>query len=271
MQTPLHSSGDTSAKGVKPGDMLGFAVNSRARDLLIACLFVEAWLVFLHFQLALHATPTVRALGQAFDMRREASIATYWSCLLTLGIGLVCFCVTVIQRRNGSAKLSCRGWAYAGIVFVCLSVDDAIAFHEKIGAITSLELMHSLNYPSYPWHVSVAPIITFCLLSAAFVIWRDVRRIEGLTAILLLALGCFAIALGLDFMEGIEEMAAMETGAANSPVLPFLMVAEELLEMVGATLILYVVFSYMTSLVRGKKAADSDAYLRQSVAEASGH
>ncbi len=269
MQAPTHNTSATGGEGVKPGDRLDNPSKSRARDLLIACLFVEAWLVFLHFQLALHTTPTVRALGQAFDITRESSIATYWACLLTLSTGLVCFIVASIQRQTGTSKLGYRGWIFAGIVFVCLSIDDAIAFHERIGAITSLELMHSMNYPSYPWHVSVAPIIVLCLLSASFVIWRDIRKIGGLTAILLLALGCFAVAFGLDFMAGIEEMAAMETGAANSPGLPILMVIEELLEMIGATLILYVVFAYMMSLMRGsKKPVTIDACANRAVVEA---
>jgi hypothetical protein len=250
MQTPFHS--DQSGDGVKPAHRLESASKNRARNLLIACFFVEAWLIFLHIQLALHSTPTVRALGQAFDMTRESSIATYWSCLLALGTGLACFFVASLLRQNGASGLRYRGWIFAGIVFVCVSVDDAIAFHEKIGAITSLGLMHSLNYPSYPWHVTVAPIVGAGLLLAALVIWRDVRKVRGLTATLLLALGCFAVALGLDFMEGITEMAALESvvPAVEVDYLPIMMLTEEGLEMVGTTMILYVVFSYLMLLMR---------------------
>jgi len=248
MQTPFQS--DKNGPEVTSGIALERPSNNRARDLLIAFLFIEVWLVFLHFQLALHTTPTVRALGQAFDITRESSIATYWSSLLALCVGMVCFFVAIQRRQSATTKPGYRKWIFAGVVFVCLSIDDAIAFHEKIGAITSLGLMHALNYPSYPWHVSVAPIIIICLLTAVIGIWRDVRKIKGLTALLLLALGCFAAALGLDFLEGVEEMAALQTGAASSPGLPSRMVIEELLEMVGTTFLLYVVFAYMTSQMR---------------------
>ncbi len=249
MQTPFHS--DMLGDGVLCGSQLEVTSKNQARNLLIVCLFVEAWLIFLHVKLALHATPTVRALGQAFDITREASIATYWSCLLAFGAGLACLFVAKLLRRNGSSKLRHRGWCFAGVVFVCLSIDDAIAFHEKIGAITSLGLMRSLNYPSYPWHVTVAPIVIIGLLLAAIVIWREVRKIEGLTTMLLLALGCFAVALGLDIVEGIKEMSAMAAMeiVPDPEYLPIMMLTEEVLEMVGTTIILYVVFSYLMSLM----------------------
>ncbi len=253
------------------GDRLSTYSKNRARDLLIACLFVEAWLVFLHFQLALHATPTVRALGQAFNLTRESSIATYWSCLLTLATGVVCFVVANLLRQSGASKFRHRAWIFSGIVFVCLSIDDAVALHEKIGAITSLELTHALNYPSYAWHISVAPVIVVALILAALVIWREIRDNTGLTITLLLSLGCFTLALGLDFMGGIEEMAAIESGgaAAASQSLPILMVIEEVLEMAGMTIMLFVVYSHMTSLVPGgRKSPTRDACVNRTAIEA---
>ena len=262
MQTPYHS--DIRGDGVPYGKLLEFTTKNQARNLLIVCFFIEAWLIFLHVTLALHATPTVRALGQAFDVTREASIATYWSCLLALGTGLACLFVANLLRRKGASKLRYRGWIFAGVVFICVSIDDAIAFHEKVGAITSLGLMNSLKYPSYPWHITVAPIVVTGLLLAAFVIWRDIRKIRGLTAMLLLALGCFAMALGLDFMEGVAEMAALESvvPAAASEHMPLLMLTEEVLEMAGTTIVLYVVFSYLMSLM-------ANANTRQPQAEGS--
>ena len=231
MQTPFHS--DTRGDGLLYGNQLVHTTKNQARNLLIVCFFIEAWLIFLHVTLALHATPTVRALGQAFDVTREASIATYWSCLLALGTGLACLFVANLLRRSSASKLRYRGWIFAGVVFVLVSIDDAIAFHEKIGAITSLGLMNSLKYPSYPWHITVAPIVVTGLLLAAFFIWRDIRKIRGLTAMLLLALGCFAVALGLGFMEGVSEMAAMESvvPTAASEHMPIIMLTEEVLEM----------------------------------------
>ena len=269
METPFHST--KSGEGVKPSPPSGKPWLNGARNVLIVCLFVEAWLIFLHVRLALHSTPTVRALGQAFDMTRESSIATYWSCLIALGIGVVCLFVASLLRRNGASRLRHRGWILAGIVFICVSIDDAIAFHEKIGAITSLGLMRSLNYPSYPWHVSVAPLVAAGVLLAAWVIWREVRKMPGLTTMLVLALGCFSMALGLDFIEGLAEMAALESAepTATAEYMPIMMLTEEALEMTGTTIVLYVVISYMISLVRdGKQVPAIGEYFDRSTVEA---
>lgn len=251
MQTPFLS--DKPGAGAVSGDRLEAPTNNRARNLLIACLFVEAWLVFLHVRLAYHATPSVRLLGQAFDVTRESSIATYWSSLLALGVGVASFLIAHLLRRNGAPGLRTRAWTFLGIVFVLVSIDDAIAFHEKIGSITSLGIMRSLNYSSYPWHITVAPFIALALLLAVYFIWRDIRKIKGLAAMLILALVCFAAAFGLDYVEGLKEMAAMASGelAPGSQHLPLLKLTEEALEMAATTIFLYVVFSYLTHLMGG--------------------
>ena len=251
MQTPFHS--DRPGDGVASADRLEAPAKNQARNLLIACLFVEAWLVFLHVRLALHATPSVRLLGQAFDVTRESSVATYWSSLLALSVGVASFFTAYLLRRNGASALRSRAWMFVGTIFVLFSIDDAIAFHEKIGSITSLEIMRSLNYSSYPWHITVAPFIALSLLLAVYFIWRDIRKVRGLSAMLILALVCFAAAFGLDYVEGLKEMAAMASGEPAPGVehLPLLRLTEEVLEMGATTLFLYVVFAYLTDLMRG--------------------
>lgn len=250
MQTPSHS--EEPGDGVVSGDRLEAPGKNRARNLLIACLFVEAWLVFLHFRLAMHATPSVRLLGQAFDVTRESSVATYWSSLLALGVGVISFFTAYLLRENGASALRSRAWMFIGTVFVLISVDDAIAFHEKIGSITSLGIMRSLNYSSYPWHITVAPFIALGLLLAVYFIWKDIRKVNGLSAMLILALVCFAAAFGLDYVEGLKEMVAVNSGelAPGSEHLPLLRLTEEMLEMGATTLFLYVVFTYLTHLMR---------------------
>jgi len=262
METQFHS--NELETGLGRDGWSRFSPKNWARNQLVLSLFILAWLVFLHYRLSLHHLPGVQVLGQAFDLTRESSFPTFWTSLLTLGIGLLCFVISHFLRHEGAPKMRRYAWSFAGIVFLVFAVDDAIAFHERIGSITSLNLVSALRYPSYPWHVTVAPILGLGLLLTFFIIWRDIRKKPGLTAWLFLALACFAGAFFLDFREGVLQMesSALQQPVPGSEALPQLMLVEEVLEIAGMTFLFFVVLSYLirltgvVDLCRKKTAAE---------------
>ena len=214
------------------------------RNVLIVCLFVEAWLIFLHFRLTQYENPTVTLLGQAFDLTRESALPTYWSSLLALGVGASALAVFLVEKAKGKPSVSKVAWLVAAILFTCISLDDAMAFHERLGAITSLDLMERLHYRSYPWHITVAPLFALGFLAIAIPIWRAVKCLPGLTFMLLVGFACYGGAIALDFVEGIYQMSRAGSTPPAFLNLPMLMVTEEALEMAGTTFFLYVFFSY---------------------------
>ncbi len=223
-------------------------------NLLIFCLFVEAWLIFLHFRIALHPNASVSVLGQAFDFTRESSLPSFWGCLVAFFTGIFAYLVSFCLGRFGGAKSALLGWKIVAVLFIVFAVDDAIGMHERIGAITSLDLMDSIGYKSYPWHIVVAPIFGISLLIALVLIWKSVRSVKGLLPMLALGIFSFGAAFGFDVVEGIEQMkgiSKLDQLGEMVEFLPYLMLMEEVLEMAGTTFFLFVAFSYFLHLAVG--------------------
>lgn len=239
---------------------LHFSSSNWPRNLLVVCLFIEAWLIFLHLRLSFNATATDSVLGQAFDFTRESSLPTYVGCVIAFGVALAAFSVHLLAGNQEDSKLSKYAWLGAATLFAMFSVDDAIGMHERIGAITSLELMDSLSYPGYPWHITIAPVFGGGLLAVVFLIWRDIRSIPGLASMLILALFCYIGAFGLDVIEGFEQMRFTRgiAPAEANPQLPLLMLTEEVLEMAATSLFLYTFARYLLVRTNGMKFSVSN-------------
>lgn len=255
---------NTPGIGSEGGGWRRVSTRKWARNQVVVCLFVLAWLIFLHFRLALHPVPGVQVLGQAFDLTREASFPTFWGCLLSLGVGLCCFAIAHFLPHGDASPSRRRSWGFAGLVMLVFAVDDAIAFHERVGSITSLKFVDAMGYTSYPWHLTVGPILGLGFLVAGLVIWRDIRKLRGLTTALFLAVAGHAAAFALDIREGTIQMAslALQQPAKGSESLPMAMAVEESLEIAGTTLLLFVVFRYLTHLI-----GDLDLRWKESGAE----
>lgn len=225
------------------------------RNVLISCLFIEVWLIVLHFHVALHPKPTVRVLGQALDFTRESSLPTFFGSLLAFAISVAAFLVSRFQEQKTGVTLRKVAWMGLAGLFLIIAIDDSIAMHERIGSITSLKFMEDIHYPSYPWHVTIAPFLALGLLSIVLMIWRDIQSVKGLVPMLLVSLGCYAAAIGMDFMEGIEQMGSshLEPDMIKDDMLPILMLTEEVIEIAATVVFLYVVLSYLLHLLNDRE------------------
>lgn len=205
------------------------------RGLLILCLFIQGWFVILHLHLANHTSPGVTLLGQAFDLTREGSIPTSWACLQAIGVGITALLILLLRQRQGIPTSHSTGWVIAAILFITIAIDDAASLHERIGAITSLGMMDNLGYPSYPWHIVVAPGFALGLLLAVYLLWGDLKQVRGGRTLVVVAVACFGLSQCIDFVEGLERMSKLPMEVLSKP-LPYWMIVEEVLEMVGTAL-----------------------------------
>ncbi len=164
--------------------------------------------------------------------------------------------VSLLLSKYDSESLNRKsrfGWLIATFLFGAIALDDAVGFHERIGAITSLDFMEDIHYKSYPWHITVAPIFGIAFIVMLTLILLAIRKIEGLFSLLILALSLFALILGIDFLEGIELMAAAGSEVLNegtSRKIATLMVTEEFSEMAGTILFLHIFVSCFCSEVQ---------------------
>ncbi len=213
--------------------------------LIICALFIQAWLVILHFRLAGHATANVRVIGQAFDLMRESSIPTAFAALQAMIACVIAGIIARVARKNGSTKRRWLGWLGVMAIFLIIAADDAAAIHERVNAIVSLELIERLQYPSYPWHVIFVPFFVVALLVTLWTVRADLTLTLAQKISLVVALLCFALSQSFDFAEGWEMM----TRTLGDPIptqLTQMMLVEEIMEMIGTTLFIYV---FLTTLL----------------------
>jgi hypothetical protein len=200
----------------------------RARNLLLVVVAVLSVLTFLAMAARrwVPGSVTAHALW-FFDATQEATVPTFFSSLLLLACaGSAAF---VAARETGPRA---RRWWMLAAVFVALSLDETIAFHEA----TIVPLRHSLEAGSIFYFTWVVPGIAF-ILAAGFAfrsLIADLSQPQRKAAVSGAVL-FFTGALGFELAEG---WVVDGYGAKTLALIP-LGTVEEALEMVGATLFLY--------------------------------
>jgi hypothetical protein len=147
------------------------------------------------------------SIRRLFNITREDALPSWFATTQTFLIALtLCVIWLVVRQRNLSAW-SRRGWLAVALFFFYMAVDDGAKVHERIGSTLGdvfedgslVEL-----FPSYGWQLFVMPLFAVAGLLLLLFLWRELtdRRARVL---LLVALTCLTVAVGLDFIEGLDE------------------------------------------------------------------
>ncbi len=195
-----------------------------------------------------------------FNITREDSLGTWFSCLQAFLAGMAFLLVARSQSLIGNPKWKIIGWALIGCFFLYVSVDDGIKFHERIGTFmgdlseekvddghTDTIYERITHFPSYYWHIFFMPIfISFGLFMFTFLM-RELKTWQ-LRIMLVTALSFFVISQGLDYLENIDEVHewVQETFFLREyTVMHFSKSIEEFMEMFGTTLFLMIALRYL--------------------------
>lgn len=170
------------------------------------------------------------SMRRIFNIAREQSVPTWFASLQAFGIAVTGWALGRVTGR--------KGWYWVGLFFLYISIDDAATIHERVGTTLddNLEGWSFLaNYPSFAWQVVVAPVLAVGLFASALYIW--IRRPNPKSRLLVfVGLAAFAVAQGIDFLEGIEDLFlnwSEELEVTEYSVGHSLRTTEEMLEMLG--------------------------------------
>lgn len=160
-----------------------------------------------------------------FDVNTEATVPTWYSAGLLLAVAGVCGVLVVVADGGG------RRWGVLALVFAAMSLDEAVALHERLGPAVSDTLgVGGTGTLRHPWVVAGA------FLAAAFATvaaWAVVTLPRGPRRGVVLGLGIYlAGALGLEALSGAVLDAAGD-GLAYAAVTW----GEEAAEMAGAVVV----------------------------------
>jgi len=231
------------------------------KGVFVTALVAEVLLVVLDLCLNYAQMISSTTLQHIFNLAREQSLGTWFAVVQAALTGMVLLALSASARIGGDVYLSNR-WGVLAVFFLYISADDAAKIHERVGGYVDKslsdapvteafswldKLQHS--FPSYPWQWVFAPFFLAMGFYLLLFLWRRLPSVSTKWQ-LLAAFTCWGVAVGIDFLEGIEglfeilaESFDVTTYTLSHPIL----VLEEFLEMFGGTLFLCI---FIRCLVR---------------------
>jgi len=219
---------------------LKFHLNAKrlVRQLFLALLTVEISFVLLDIVMNYGALIPIGSVQRLFNIAREDSLAAWSASVQTLFTAMVLWLIYAANRK--------RAWGVIAGFFTYLAVDDGSKFHERIGtavkqsSAAGREVAEAALDKTYTWQYVFGPFLVCMGIFILIFLWRELKA-KDLRILIVAALASYALAVGLDFVEGLpvgyETVAAM-TGLTPKFVNHFGRVIEEFLELFGTTLFL---------------------------------
>ena len=245
MTTPLSGAIDSAQKEGLPSRLWrdhAFSV------ILLLCLSCAFLFVLLDLYVNWLRWSDSRAIRRMFNITREDGLASLFSVVLTLMVALVIWLIYALRRRTAEG-VNVIGWLVLALFFTYMGIDDGAMVHERIGTVFK-KANNTLELPSYGWQMVVAP---FFILMGAFMFWFLWRQSRAMIRRdwLIMALGCLALAMVLDFIEGMDDAYQALESAMSWPVPTishFSKSLEEFLEMAGMSFMLILFLNYLAAL-----------------------
>jgi len=212
----------TEAQAGEPAGAVPVDVEFRAQRVICTVFWtsvaLEVGLVLLDYHVNYGGLTDIAALRRLANITREDSLASWIGTTQTLLVALTLWAVVVVVRRTTKSRWRRTGWLVLACSFTLMAVDDGAMLHERVGTaiseINSSEAEGDVGgttpgglldaFPSYAWQAVFLPFL-IALGVFLFVFLRGELAGQRLLWIVLLALSCFALAVALDFIEGLER------------------------------------------------------------------
>lgn len=197
-------------------------------------------------------------LMRFFNITREDSFANWYASAQLLITGFILIVIFAIERASARPKSVLWGWAIIAGFFSYMGIDEATKFHERLGS--SFKLLMEENgstnqmlsaFPSYPWQLLLLPFFGSMGLFIAWFLYKELKT-WNLRAYIVCALGLYVVAVGLDFVEGLQgdpyANLAIFFNSNSEDIRHFSKVIEETIELIGTTFFLITFLKHFLSL-----------------------
>lgn len=220
------------------------------RTIAAVCIGFELLIVLLDAFITYGDAIEIQTIQRLCNITREDSFANWFSCTQLFMVGLVLWFIFFANSQASAPKRSKFGWLALALFFSYMALDDGSMLHERIGtaAKESLEELDGgpsvlERFPSYAWQAVVGPFFVAMGIFMAYFFLNEFKRWSQ-RIVLLGAIGCYASAMGLDFLEKVEngpyQWIQRATQCREYTVSHFAKSLEETLENFGTTLFLVV-------------------------------
>ncbi len=239
----------------------------------------ELFIVFLDVFISHYKWSSVGAIRRMVNITREDCLSNWFSSFQVISVGITVWLTAFVVRNQKEGvhykkKFYC--WAFIGVFFIYMGIDDAIKFHERVGTAFKVLLFENDDisgtgtldsiyefFPSYTWQMVFGP---FFVTVGIFIVWflRKELCSTKLWSWFLVGIGLYAVAVGLDFVEGLDSSPYEEMGIAGffsttgSRIRHMSKALEEFLEMLGTTIFLTIFLKNLFRLSREWRINISD-------------
>lgn len=222
------------------------------RRLVIGAVVIEVALLVLNYVFNFYDIAGDISIRRIFNIAREGSLPTFFASLQAVAVGIT----AVVLRYTARDAVERRAWTVVAMFWIYVGVDDNVEIHERVGTAIGRKTEGSALtewWPAFPWQIFVAPVLALGLLASVVIAWRAAGAMRPL---LLVCLGCFAVAQGIDYLEGLEGK--FDEWAADLDVDPYtighgLRSVEEMLEMFGTTAYGWVALTILAGRLPGRR------------------
>ncbi len=231
----------------------------------------ELLIVFLDVFVNHYEWSSVGSIRRMVNITREDSLSNWFSSLQAIIVGFVLWLIAFAVRKqmqDNHYKRKFYCWAGIGSFFIYMGIDDAIKFHERVGTAFRVLLFESEErsgtgildsaynaFPSYTWQMVFGPFFMAMGIFILWFLWKELSS-KKLWYWFLAGISLYAIAVGLDFVEGIDSELYEEMGIAgffstdDYRIRHMSKTLEEFLEMFGTTIFLTVLLKNLFRLSR---------------------
>jgi len=179
-----------------------------ARACLLSCVAANLGLVALDYHVNYGKLTEIGALRRFSNIAREDGLASWFGTTQTMLAALTLWLIFVLVRNEGGSKLRRRGWLTLALFFTYMAVDDGAEIHERLGstydALQPFEGSFLESFPSYTWQLLFLPLFGAIGLFMLWFLWRELQGV-GAKLTVAAAIACLVFAVGLDFIEGLED------------------------------------------------------------------
>lgn len=181
------------------------------------CVLLELAFVVLDFGVNYSRWSTLGPIRRMFNITREDSLASWFGVSQTLLVACTLWFLVAIQSAARVSRPKLVGWWILAGFFSYLAADDGAEIHERLGSAfgrvqeriqesqITTGFWSSIYdwFPSYEWQIVCLPVFILLGFFMLAFLWQELKtRRSRLT--LLVAVGLMAVAVGLDFVEGLE-------------------------------------------------------------------
>ena len=244
--------------------------------IFVFCLVVELSLVLLDAVVNYGELTELGPLKRLFNITREDGLATWFMVTQTFVAALVLWLIFLVHRSRCYGWGQAIAWGFLAGFFTYMAADDGAKIHERLGSVFSElnspagsappdDLAGRLQamFPSYEWQLVMLPLLAGAGLFMLIFLLRELHGRKG-RLLLFLAAGFMAIAVGLDFIEGLDDSHAWNAHAwireafdlSKYTVRHFAKSLEEFLEMLAISLLLMLFIRHLIQEVDSRLVID---------------